>query len=82
MGPTYFSDRIPGVTRDQSVQLVTALRALGGLAPDGSVVGWVLDAAAEQVQACPGLRFPLLLPLLLLLVLHLFSISTEPPPCH
>ncbi|PSC73168.1 hypothetical protein C2E20_3736 [Micractinium conductrix] len=59
VGPTYFSDRIPGVTRDQSVQLVTALRALGGLAPDGSVVGWVLDAAAEQA---PWVREPSLWP--------------------
>ena len=47
--PTFFSDRIPGVTQTQSAQLVAALTSLGALAPDGTVLGWALEAAAAQV---------------------------------
>lgn len=42
IAPTFFSDRIPGVTPAQSRELVAALRSAGALDPDGYMLpgGW------------------------------------------
>lgn len=49
--PTYFSDRVPTISPEQSQELVAALTQLGGLNATGYTVPgmWVLPTAVQQL---------------------------------
>lgn len=57
--PTFFADRVAGLTAEQSGQLVEALKAGGQLTPEGAQTGLsAFDAAVQQVRCAALAALP------------------------